>query len=645
MQLRHRAPHGLAVIALLAGTAGLIPALAEDAVPGLALSSPRDYQVFQRATPAAGKIAVAGTLLDEAKGGDWIEARIIGGGLPGAWRKLAVIVPGQTGFRAELPAPAGGWRSVEVRLGRTDTTLAQVTVPHVGMGELFVVAGQSNSANYGEDKQRTQSRLVSTFSGTDWRLAHDPQPGAGGGSGSFMPPFGDAMVQKFGVPVGIIAVGAGGTSVREWLPRGARFPNPPTVTGNVTALSNRQWESNGGLYENLTRRLNQLGRHGFRALLWHQGESDAHQADPSRTLAGELYTAYLEQFLREARRDSGWEFPCFVAQATYHTPDDPGSPDIREAQRAVWTSGAALQGPDTDSLNGDLRQDGGKGVHFSGPGLREHARLWVEKVGPWLERQLAAPDSTPEKHPWSGRLVLPGENLMVEGRPAFVFLSPANKRSSPQPWILYAPTLPPYPDEAERWMHQQFLADGVAVAGVDVGEAYGSPSGRAVYQAFYEELTKRHGFAPKPCVLGRSRGGLLVTSWAAANTNSVSGLAGIYPVFDFRTYPGLTNAAPAYGLAPSELATRAEEFNPIQNVDHLARAGVPAFLIHGDSDQVVPLRENSLEFVRRYHEAGAGPLASLIVIAGQGHNMFEDFFHSRELVDFAIQRARSGTAP
>src|SRR5262245_18995033 len=68
------------------------------------------------------------------------------------------------------------------------------------------------------------------------------------------------------------------------------------------------------------------------------------------------------------------------------------------------------------------------------------------------------------------RLALPDtDNFTVEGRPAFLFLPPEAKRAKPQPWIFYAPTLPPYPDEAERWMHEQFLAAGVAVAGVDAG--------------------------------------------------------------------------------------------------------------------------------------------------------------------------------
>ena len=69
-------------------------------------------------------------------------------------------------------------------------------------------------------------------------------------------------------------------------------------------------------------------------------------------------------------------------------PGDEASADIRDAQAALWKSGLALPGPDSDALKGELRERGGKGVHFSGPGLREHARLWAERIAPWLEQQL-----------------------------------------------------------------------------------------------------------------------------------------------------------------------------------------------------------------------------------------------------------------
>jgi hypothetical protein len=250
---------------------------------------------------------------------------------------------------------------------------AENAVEHVAVGEVFVIAGQSNSANHGEEKQQTNTGLVAAVHDGKWQIAHDPQPGATGTGGSFIPPFGDALAERFKVPIGIMAAGVGATSIREWLPRGTRFPNPPTLTGHVTQLAGGEWESNGDLFDRLVTRMKQLGPQGFRAVVWHQGESDANQADASRTLPGELYRKFLEQLIRDSQREAGWTLPWFVAQVSYHTPDDPGSPEIRAAQEALWRSGTALEGPDSDAMTGDLRDNGGQGVHFSGKGLREHA--------------------------------------------------------------------------------------------------------------------------------------------------------------------------------------------------------------------------------------------------------------------------------
>jgi hypothetical protein len=55
----------------------------------------------------------------------------------------------------------------------------------------------------------------------------------------------------------------------------------------------------------------------------------------------------------------------------------------------------ALAGPDSDALKGDLRENDGKGVHFSGPGLRAHAACWVDKVAPWLEQLIGVLRQSP----------------------------------------------------------------------------------------------------------------------------------------------------------------------------------------------------------------------------------------------------------
>jgi dipeptidyl aminopeptidase/acylaminoacyl peptidase len=242
------------------------------------------------------------------------------------------------------------------------------------------------------------------------------------------------------------------------------------------------------------------------------------------------------------------------------------------------------------------------------------------------------------------KLILPGESFLVAERPAFILLPPEEKRTKPQPWIMYAPTLPPYPDAAEKWMHEKFLDAGIAVAGIDIGEAYGSPKGREQFTALYDELTKNRGYAAKCCVLGRSRGGLWVTSWASEHPDKVAGLAGIYPVFDFKTYPSIARAAGAYGMTAAELEAKAAELNPINRVPVLAKAKIPAFIIHGDVDTVVPLKENSATFVEHYKAAGAEDKVQLVVAKGQGHNFWTGFFQCQELVDFAIARAKAGAA-
>ncbi len=232
-----------------------------------------------------------------------------------------------------------------------------------------------------------------------------------------------------------------------------------------------------------------------------------------------------------------------------------------------------------------------------------HGRIRRDRPSAERERKQGGPADKPVKE-----LILPGESFLVAGHPAFILTPAGDRKRTPQPWIFYAPTLPGYPDSHEKWMHEQFLAAGIAVAGIDVGEAYGSPEGRRLFNEFYRELTEKRGFAPRPCLLGRSRGGLWVTSWAIENPDKVAGIAGIYPVFDLTTYPGLDKAAPAYGLAAGQFKARLAEFNPIERVGVLAKHRVPAIFIHGDEDKVVPLKENSAEFVARYRAAGAGEL-------------------------------------
>jgi hypothetical protein len=357
----------------------------------LNLKSPLNYQVVQRSSLNRGLLRITGELSEELRPGDvLIEARLLGETERTSWLRVAGSAVDRK-ITGTVDVPAGGWWRLEVRIFCADAIVASAEVQHVGVGEVFVVAGQSNSANHGEEKQRPKSGRVATFDGQSWRLADDPQPGASGSGGSFIPPFADAVVAKEGVPVGIIACGIGATSVREWLPKGTTFPNPPTIESRVEQLPDGQWTSNGAAYDNFVERMKSVGPHGFRAVLWHQGESDANQKDPARTLPGRLYREYLEKLIRQSRRDIGWDAPWFVAQVSYHVPGDEGSEDIRNAQASLWQDGIAHAGPDSDALKGRLRERDGAGVHFSGQGLREHGERWASKVLPWLDQLCAEP--------------------------------------------------------------------------------------------------------------------------------------------------------------------------------------------------------------------------------------------------------------
>lgn len=346
------------------------------------LTSPLEHQVIQRSAKNRGILPIAGRGI--APGAD-LEARVVGAARADGWRRLDARFDVDN-FQATLEVPAGGWFRLEVRATIPGKEPVISAIAQVGVGEVFVVAGQSNSANHGEEKLETSTGRVASFDGANWKPCKDPQPGASGDGGSFMPPLGDELVERLGVPIGFIACGIGATSVREWLPAGTSFPHPPSLEHRVRRRVDGSWESKGEAFAILVDRMKSTGTAGFRAVLWHQGESDANQADASRTLPGERYRDHLERLIHESSQASGRRVPWMVAQVSYHGPTDPGSAEIRAAQASLWQDGIALSGPDSDALRGDLRDQGGKGIHFSGMGQRALAAAWADKIVPWLRQ-------------------------------------------------------------------------------------------------------------------------------------------------------------------------------------------------------------------------------------------------------------------
>ncbi len=133
----------------------------------------------------------------------------------------------------------------------------------------------------------------------------------------------------------------------------------------------------------------------------------------------------------------------------------------------------------------------------------------------------------------------------------------------------------------------------------------------------------------------------MLYNWAAENPDKVACIAGIYPVCNLASWPGLSRACGAYGLSAGELKDSLAQHNPIARLAPLAKAKVPILHIHGDKDGVVPLDANSGIVAERYKKLG-GPM-TLKIIENQGHNMWAGWFQDQELVDFVIKHAAVST--
>jgi hypothetical protein len=246
-----------------------------------------------------------------------------------------------------IEVPEGGWYSLAVRVGRQRQRLLPF-----GVGDVLVIAGQSNAAGHGDGFIADRSGLVSVFAESgNWALAQSPEALPGPmGAGSAWPVLGELLALSERVPIGFISAAVGGTSTEQWLPGGELY---------------------AGLKGALIRQ--PAGRR-VRAVLWHQGESDAVNG-----FTTERTYQNMAAMINQSRADAGWQVPWYVALASYA----PGTPPeqqqaTRAAQALLFKMGLALPGPDTDThVPESMRYDK---LHFGQVGLVVHAMLWFRAV-------------------------------------------------------------------------------------------------------------------------------------------------------------------------------------------------------------------------------------------------------------------------
>ncbi len=202
------------------------------------------------------------------------------------------------------------------------------------------------------------------------------------------------------------------------------------------------------------------------------------------------------------------------------------------------------------------------------------------QFGPWLDRTI---HDAPHSYPWlpglpqrdlcgdsertnGSRKIFPnGEFFQFEGHAAFILRPDASVEVPPtnKPWVFYAPTLAAYPDTHEEWMHRKLLSAGIAIAGLDMGEAYGNPESRQAFDRFLRR-THRTSTDVKEALFAWTQSGWAVGEQLACDhPERFAGIAGIYRCTICAVIRGWQKAAPAYGLSEAELTKRLDEFNPI----------------------------------------------------------------------------------
>lgn len=222
--------------------------------------------------------------------------------------------------------------------------------------------------------------------------------------------------------------------------------------------------------------------------------------------------------------------------------------------------------------------------------------------------------------------------ITMEKHEASLLLPEETSSTDPIAWVWFAPMVLGQPNEHHAFIIRHVLSAGMAFASIDVGESYGRADGTRLYAEFHDLLNRCFNLSRRVVLLPQSRGGLMLFNWASLHPSEVVRIAGIYPVCDLRSYPGLTVASKAYGMTEQELEAQLKQHNPIDLLSPLARANVPVLFIHGDSDKVVPLQDNSAEFARRYRKLGGA--AKLIIVPGKGHEEVDEFFKSAPFVTF-----------
>ena len=235
--------------------------------------------------------------------------------------------PDKTWSAALKNVPCGGLYRIETGLQLDETPVEWSqrgdAVHHIGVGDLWVIAGQSNSAGYGKSPIHDGPELgVHMFHAAgDWRLATHPlsdstgtqypanREGANGSHSPYLA-FGRKLKHALGYPIGLIPAALGGSPLSAWVK-----------------------SVNGVLFDNMLAYLRDAGG-ACRGMVWYQGCSDTGPAE--RTVYMSRFAEMVADFRKSLNNP---HLPVITAQLNrvvsepYDRPVHEGWDVIREIQR------------------------------------------------------------------------------------------------------------------------------------------------------------------------------------------------------------------------------------------------------------------------------------------------------------------------
>lgn len=347
------------------------------------VSFPTSRAVFQRNGANQATIRITGTYTTAVTR---IEARLVARDGQGTSTDWSVIQPAPAGgtYSGDVTGQ-GGWYNLDVRGMNGDQQVGNTTtVERVGIGEVFVIAGQSNAQGVHQSAPDPRNDRVNcvNYRYPDDGFPNEPpiptfsqlenSPGftiAPRGVGSWCwGQLGDLLVKRLNVPVLFFNAAFSGTAVRNWR---ESAPDGGTAYGIINGLPYAGRQPYINLKIALQFYANMLG---VRAVLWHQGETDnLVNTETNR------YVDELKFVINQSRQDFGRPVSWVIARATYGDFIGGSDPAIIAAQNQVVSSTPSVfAGPETDNIQVPRNRPPleNEGLHFDLNGLIELANAW-----------------------------------------------------------------------------------------------------------------------------------------------------------------------------------------------------------------------------------------------------------------------------